>query len=1072
MKKRILSLLLALALLLPLLPQSALTATAATYSGTCGDNLTWSFNSDTGALVISGSGPMWDYSSSDNAPWYRRNITSVQISDSVTTIGNRAFYSCDSLPSVTIPDSVTTIGDSAFYSCGRLTSVTIGDSVTTIGDSAFYFCGSLTSVTIGDSVTTIGKYAFSSCGSLTSVTIGDSVTTIGKYAFSYCDSLTSVTIGDSVTTIGNCAFDSCDSLTSVTIPDSVTTIGYNAFYNCDSLTGIWVDEGNPNYSSDENGVLFSKDKTTLIQCSGAYSGDYTIPDSVTTIGDSAFDSCDSLTSVTIGDSVTTIGKKAFYNCYSLTSVTIGDSVTTIGCYAFESCYSLTSVTIGDSVTTIGSYAFSNCDGLTSVTIPDSVTTIGWKAFTYCYSLTSIWVDEGNPNYSSDKNGVLFSKDKTTLIQCPGAYSGDYTIPDSVKTIGEDAFSYCYSLTSVTIPDSVTTIDNDAFRNCDSLTSVTIPDSVKTIGYNAFDSCDSLTSVTILNPDCSICNSSGMLGKVGIATICGYSGSTAQNYAERYGYKFRAICDIHTLSYTAEAAPTCTTDGNLAYWHCNVCNLYFSDAETTQVICFDQIILPSSGHSWDNGVVTLQPTCTDTGILTYTCASCAATKTETLPATDHDFDDNGECASCGCATITVSMHDVFGDGWTENKILVYEDGALFKELTLQDGLDATVSFERQICKKYSFVWQKGTQTNECSFEISKEAKTLYTAGTSSAPADGETFLEFIDHRFVDGVCTCGETQNTDPIPDENLKFTMNISVGAAMSVSYNVMASAVNKYDDFYLEVSKANADGDPTVVTYGLSEGHEQMNNLMDFIYSATYEGISAKQMGDEFSTTLYAIDENGKLYKGETVTESIKDYLVTKASEENATDEFKTMAVDMLKYGAEAQNIFSYGTDNLVTADLSEDLLSYATVKTPEATDISATSGNGVAITANVTVGSKVELGLSIFKTGLASPETVRCEIRDADGKLIAEPTVANAMNMMFSAGYSEVGAREMRKPITATFYMGDEQISQTVTWSVESYVAQVRTNASSTENDIAMVNAMLTYGDSVGKYLTSIGQ
>ncbi len=333
-------------------------------------------------------------------------------------------------------------------------------------------------------------------------------------------------------------------------------------------------------------------------------------------------------------------------------------------------------------------------------------------------------------------------------------------------------------------------------------------------------------------------------------------------------------------------------------------------------------------------------------------------------------------------------------------------------------------------------------------------------------------EIQPHEYTDGECICGAVEVTEPQPDENLKFTMNISVGAAMSVSYNVMASAASKYADFYLEVSKANADGEPTVVTYGLSEGHEPMTNMMNIIYSATYEGISAKQMGDEFSTTLYAIDENGNLYYGETVTESIKGYLVKKASEEKATDEFKTMAVDMLKYGAEAQNIFNYGTDDLVTADLSEDLLSYATVAIPEATDISASNGDGVAITANVTVGSKVELGLSIFKAGLASPETVRCEIRDAEGNLIAEPAVANAMNMMFSAGYSEVGAREMRKPITATFYMGDEAISQTVTWSVESYVAQVRANENSTENDIAMVNAMLAYGDSVGAYLTSIGQ
>ena len=295
------------------------------------------------------------------------SLTSVTIPDSVTTIGESAFSNCRSLTSVyisdisawcnisfgnlisnplcyahnlylnnelvtdlTIPDSVTTIGDYAFYGYSSITSVTIGDSVTTIGESAFSSCSSLTSVTIGDSVTTIGESAFNNCSKLTSVTIGDSVTTIGKDAFYRCESLTSVTIPDSVTTIGESAFNNCSKLTSVTIGDSVTTIGKSAFSSCSSLTSV------------------------------------TIPDSVTTIGESAFSSCSSLTSVAIGDGVTTIGEDAFYRCESLTSVTIPDSVTTIGDHAFCYCSSLTSVTIGDSVTTIGHSTFYCCSSLTSV----------------------------------------------------------------------------------------------------------------------------------------------------------------------------------------------------------------------------------------------------------------------------------------------------------------------------------------------------------------------------------------------------------------------------------------------------------------------------------------------------------------------------------------------------------------------------------------------------------------------------------------------------------------------------------------------------------------------------------
>ena len=380
------------------------------------------------------------------------SLTSVTIPDSVTTIGNYAFQSCTSLTSVTIPDSVTRIGEGTFYYCRSLTSVTIPDSVTTIGDGVFYSCTSLTSVRIPDSVATIGDLAFYNCTSLTSVTIPDSVTTIGGGAFYECDSLTSVIIPDRVTTIGDAAFYSCTSLTSVTIPDSVTTIGDEAFSYCRSLTSV------------------------------------TIPDSVTTIGDSAFYWCPSLTSVTIGDSVTTIGGSAFRSCDSLTSVTIGDSVTTIGDEAFAGCYSLTSVTIGDSVTTIGNSAFYYCTSLTSVTIGDSVTTIGDEAFAYCDSLK-----EFKGKFAAD-NGRCLIVDGVLNSFAIGCGATEYTIPDSVTTIGESAFEDCDSLTSVTIPDSVTTIGNDAFDSCSKLTSVTIPDSVTTIGFQAFAECTSLTSV--------------------------------------------------------------------------------------------------------------------------------------------------------------------------------------------------------------------------------------------------------------------------------------------------------------------------------------------------------------------------------------------------------------------------------------------------------------------------------------------------------------------------------------------------------------------------------------------------
>ena len=489
---------------------------ALTQSGQCGDNLYWELIDDT--LHITGSGEMYDYSS-DTAPW-KRSIKVLRIGECVTSIGSSAFRGCSSLTSVTIPNSVTSIGSSAFRGCSSLTSVTIGESVTSIGNLAFYGCSSLTSVIInsnaivskdyssyddnisdifgsqvteyiiGDDVKGIGRSAFYDCSSLTSVTIPNSVTSIGNYAFENCSSLTSVTIPNSVTSIGNLAFSGCSSLTSVTIGESVTNIGGDAFSGCSSLTKT-------NYTGDVAGWC-------NINFGGSYANpmlyshnfyindqeikDLVIPNSVTSIGNSAFENCSSLTSVTIPESVTSIGNSAFSGCSSLTKtnytgdvagwcninfggsyanpmlyshnfyindqeikdLVIPNSVTSIGNSAFYGCSSLTSVTIGESVTSIGNSAFNGCSSLASVTIGNSVTSIGNYAFENCSSLASV------------------------------------TIGNSVTSIGSSAFRGCSSLTSVTIGESVTSIGGYAFRNCSSLTSITCKaENPPTIGYDVF-----------------------------------------------------------------------------------------------------------------------------------------------------------------------------------------------------------------------------------------------------------------------------------------------------------------------------------------------------------------------------------------------------------------------------------------------------------------------------------------------------------------------------------------------------------------------------------------------------------
>ena len=403
---------------------------------------------------------------------------------------------------VSIPDSVeykgafycvTSIGEETFYQCSGLTSVTIGNSVTSIGDYAFSGCSGLTSVTIPNSVTSIGDGAFYHCSGLTSVTIPNSVTRIGSDAFSYCSGLTSVTIGNGVTSIGQGAFSSCSGLISVHISDIA------AWCN--------IDFGD----SASNPLLYAEH----LYLNGEEVKDLVIPNSMTSIGNYAFDSCKGLTSVTIPNSVTSIGESAFSFCTGLTSVTIGNSVTSIG-----DC------------------AFWVCSGLTSVTIPNSVESIGYNAFAGCSGLTSIVVEEGNIVYDSRNkcNAIIETATNTLHNGCKTTI-----IPNGVTSIGRNAFKGCSDLTSITIPNSVTSIGTGAFGGCSGLTSVTIPNSVTSIGMAAFQSCDGLTSVTIPNSVTSI-------GAGGFNSCSGLTSVTIGNSVTSIGeYAFSSCSGLTSVT---------------------------------------------------------------------------------------------------------------------------------------------------------------------------------------------------------------------------------------------------------------------------------------------------------------------------------------------------------------------------------------------------------------------------------------------------------------------------------------------------------------------------------------------
>ncbi|MBQ2679625.1 MAG: leucine-rich repeat protein [Firmicutes bacterium] len=316
-------------------------------------------------------------------------LTRVTIPSSVTRIKGSAFNGCSSLKSIIIPNSVTSIGNSAFKGCSSLKSITIPSSVTNIGNGVFEDCVSMNSIEIQNGVTSIGDYAFQGCSSLKSITIPSSVMNIGMYAFKDCVSMNNIEIQNGVTSIGNSAFNGCSSLKSITIPSSVTNIGNGVFNDCGALESINVDSGNTAYSTID-GILFNKSKTEIILFPvGKADTSYTIPNGVTSIGNSAFMDCSSLTAIEIPDSMTSIGDFAFDRCSSLTTIEMPNSVTSIGEYAFGYCSNLASIEIPSNIIRIETNAFIGCSSLTSVEIPEGVKAIMTGAFEYCSSLERI-----------------------------------------------------------------------------------------------------------------------------------------------------------------------------------------------------------------------------------------------------------------------------------------------------------------------------------------------------------------------------------------------------------------------------------------------------------------------------------------------------------------------------------------------------------------------------------------------------------------------------------------------------------------------------------------------------------
>ena len=601
-------------------------------------------------------------------------LTEVELPDTLESIGYSAFYGCDTLAAIEIPVGVTAIDGAAFEYCAALTDVSLPNTLESIGGWAFRGCTALESIVLPASLTTIGENAFYECTALSSVNIPKALVT-AQHPFMYCSALDHVTFEAGRTEIPSNLFYYCTGLTSMDIPDTVTAIGSSAFAYCTNLAAVTLPEGLESLS----GYAFNNTGLTTVH----------IPASLVTLADNygPFAYCANLKTATFEAGRTVIPANLFYRCTGLEEIVIPDTVTEIGYNAFNQCTALESVTLSASLETIGQYAFQNCDALLSVVIPDSVTTLGHGIFKDCDAL--FWVDlgAGVTNLSYYEFGTCPALE-TVIFR-----AADVTVVQSVFSDSVENVTFYGRHGAETLRAGLEQYYPDApFIGTDAHTGMTWT----WTGFTAAtltltcDDCDigqrelpaAITSEVTTAPTCT---ETGVRTYTATATLLEDFVYTDQKtepvdpighdwgaWTKISSTKHRRVCandpaHVETKSHTWNAGvvttpATCTADGVRTYT-CTVCRgtktaavaatghvwgvwTKLDDTQHQRVCANDASHKEQEAHTWDEGVITTAPTCTEQGVKTFTCAVCNGTKTEAVAALGHiDDDRDGVCDVC-------------------------------------------------------------------------------------------------------------------------------------------------------------------------------------------------------------------------------------------------------------------------------------------------------------------------------------------------------------------------------------------------------------------------------------------
>ncbi len=925
----------------------------------------------------------------------------------------------DQIVGIEISDGITNIGNYAFSDLNNVVTVSLPAKLTKIGNNAFACCEALTSVKIPSGVTSIGDYAFASCNGMSSVTIPSTVKTIGSGAFEFCDSLTTVTIPNSVTSIGAGAFQSCSSLESITLSNKLTKISDEMLMYCSNLKSL------------------------------------TIPSTVTEIGDSACSGCNGLKEVSLPSSLSKIGDYAFYECIGLTAVDLPTTITTIGASAFGECYLLKSVTLPNNLKTVGDHAFNEC-AIETLTIPNSVTKIGSYAFSGCDSLSTLKIGTG---LSGLATGIFQGCTSLEVI----------TIPNNIVTIGSAAFKDCSSVTKITLSDHLSVIGDAAFQNCSSFTEIAFPKTLTEVGAKAFDKCLSLHDVYItdLVAWCNVYFEEGLCYPIGEQT------PHTQNTYDRDLY-------LNGEKVTHLVIPEeVTCIGQFAFY-------YFTNIETLTL--HDKLI--TIEDQVFEGSKKLSKIISGNNVQTIGAGAffrCYSLVTITLPDSVVTI---GDYAFEHCINL---VEFNMGKGVEIVGAGAFIECDLLKHVTMKNNI--------QIIKEYAFLrcpvlekitycgtaeeWENITKENTWNedageFTIAYHdypelpvplndthhhfVCTLCNEGTipsahiftrrDTAPEYRASYATHTEQARYYISCKCGQKGNVTfahgELLDPNFKIrSAKLEIAQDISVIYRI--TIPEGYTNFYVVFNFLNTD-------YKVFGTRNE-----DGSYAYKFPNVLPQQMGENLKATLYAT-YNGDELCTSVDTYSVRQYCVNQLNKSIDTRLHRLLS-DLLEYGAAAQKYCGYDTDNLVTNGLN--LVASTFVTLDESVNKKMLSGIKDDSTYWKSAGLMYENAMAMYiKFAASDVEDLKIKLSIADRTVTYNVAdLSTDENGFYTLYFRDIYATQFDDVVTAIFLRNEEQVGQTMTYSVNSYVYSMQNSADA--KLVELMKATYNYGESAHSYM-----